>query len=148
VTAPAPLADLELEFHTQLAAPPDRVFAALTRAEHLARWFCDAAESDPREGGTLVCKWNRPGSSAEPYRGTWTTFDAPRTCAFAGGQPGHPDGYAGSCTWTLVPDTHGTRLVTVHRIPSKIEYAELAKTYTWAWPRSLDRLVAYLTPEK
>jgi len=144
----APLADLELEFHTQLAAPVERVFAALTRAEHLARWFCDAAESDPREGGVLVCRWNRPGSSAEPYRGTWVLFDPPRGCGFAGGQPGHPGGYAGRCTWTLAADAHGTRLVTVHQLPSTIEYAPLAQAYAGAWPRSLDRLVAYLTPER
>jgi uncharacterized protein YndB with AHSA1/START domain len=142
----AKVPDVELEFHTTLSAPPERVFAALTRAEHMAHWFSDEAESDPREGGRIVLTWRRPGSSAEPYAGTWVAFEVPRACAMAGGQPGHPDGYAGRIDWTIEPDNGGTRLVTRHRMPPRMEYAPLAALYALAWPRALDRLVAYLTP--
>jgi uncharacterized protein YndB with AHSA1/START domain len=140
--------DLELEFRRTLAAPDERVFAALTRGEHLARWFCDEAQSDPRAGGKVVMRWRRPGSSEQPFAGEWVAFDAPRSCAFAGGQPGHPDGYAGRIDWTLESANGGTRLVTRHRMPPIMEYASLAKLYALAWPRALDRLVQYLTPER
>ena len=139
--------DVELEFRTALAAPPERVFAALTRAEHIARWFCDEAESDPRVGGRLVLTWKRPESSAQPFAGNWLVLEAPRACAMSGGQPGHPDGYAGRIDWSLESDNGGTRLVTRHRLPPRMEYAPLAALYALAWPRALDRLVHYLTPQ-
>lgn len=140
--------DVELEFRRSLPAPPERVFAALTRPEHIARWFCDVAESDPREGGRLVLTWKRPGSSDQPFTGTWVAFDPARTCAFEGGQSGHPDGYAGHVDWMLESAEGGTRLVTVHRMPPRMEYAPLAALYALAWPRALDRLVEYLTPQR
>ena len=31
-----------LEFDARFAAPPERVFAALTEARQIAHWFCDA----------------------------------------------------------------------------------------------------------
>jgi uncharacterized protein YndB with AHSA1/START domain len=40
-----------------IQAPPPVVFAALTDARDLARWFCDRASSDPREGGELNAYW-------------------------------------------------------------------------------------------
>ncbi len=138
--------DVELVFRRTLAAPVERAFAALTRAEHLAHWFCDEAESDPREGGRVLMRWRRPDSSPEPFRGEWLAFDAPRACAFAGGQPGHPDGYAGRVDWTLEPADGATLLVTRHRMPARMDYAPLAKLYALVWPRALDRLVEYLKP--
>jgi uncharacterized protein YndB with AHSA1/START domain len=143
----AKIPDVELIFRTALAAPPDRVFTALTRAEHIARWFCDEAQSDPREDGKVLMRWKRPGSSEQPFEGRWLAFDGPRSCAFAGGQPGHPDGYAGRIDWTLESSDGGTRLVTRHAMPARMDYAPLAALYALAWPRALDRLVEYLTPK-
>ena len=137
--------DVELEFHTAVAAPSGRVFAALTQSEHLAHWFCDEAESDPRGGGRVLLRWRGPEASKQPYAGEWVAFDAPRSCAFAGGQPEHPDGYAGRIDWTLEPANGGTLLVTRHRMPPRIEYAPVVRTYAGAWPRALERLVKYLT---
>jgi uncharacterized protein YndB with AHSA1/START domain len=139
---------VELEFRRALAASPERVFDALTRAEHIAHWFCDDAESEPRQGGRLVLTWKRPGASVQPFAGTWIAFDAPHMCAFEGGQPDHPDGYAGHVDWMLEAIDGGTRLLTVHRMPPTLDYAPLAALYALAWPRALDRLVAYLTPQK
>jgi uncharacterized protein YndB with AHSA1/START domain len=141
-----PVPDVELEFHTLLVAPPARVFAALTQADHLAHWLCDEAQSEPRGGGRVTLRWRRAGSSEQPFTGSWVAFDAPRACAFAGGEPSHPDGYAGRIEWTLEPSDGGTRLVTRHRMPPRVEYADVVKRYAGAWPRALERLAKYLTP--
>lgn len=36
---------------------PAKLYKALTNAKELTRWFCDRAESDPHEGGTVVNVW-------------------------------------------------------------------------------------------
>lgn len=143
-----PVPDVELEFHTALAAPPARVFAALTQAEHLAHWLCDEAQSEPRDGGPVTLRWRRAESSEQPFKGKWLVVDGPRSCAFTGGEPSHPDGYAGRIDWALEASDGGTRLVTRHRMPPRIEYAPVVKRYAGAWPRALDRLMQYLTPKR
>jgi hypothetical protein len=95
-----------------------------------------------------MLRWRGPEASAEPFRGEWVAFDAPRACGFTGGQPGHPDGYAGRIDWMLAPGDGGTVLVTRHRMPPRIEYAPVAKVYASAWLRALERLVKYLTPTR
>lgn len=136
--------DVELRFRTRLAAPPERVFAALTQSGHLARWFCDEAECDPRLGGNLSLAWRRPGASAEPFVAAWRTFDPASSCAFVGGQPEHPNGHGGRIEWTLEADAGGTLLTTRHIMPPHLDYAPVAQRYASAWPRALDRLVEYL----
>jgi uncharacterized protein YndB with AHSA1/START domain len=37
-----------------VAAPIERVWAVITRAEHIASWFSDTAEVDLRPGGSLT----------------------------------------------------------------------------------------------
>lgn len=135
-----------LRFETRFAAPPARVFAALTHAAHLARWFCDEAESQPHAGGRLMLRWTRPNSSPQPYEARWTAFDPPRACAFRGGHSGYPHGDAGAIRFTLTESDGGTRLETEHEFPSGDEYAPIANRYLEAWPRALARLQTYLDP--
>ena len=71
-------ANIVLEFDATLAAPPERVFAALTEGRHLERWFCDACESEPHEDGRLTMRWHRAYSSPWPYDATWTAIEPPR----------------------------------------------------------------------
>ena len=66
----------QIERETIIAAPVERVWALLTEAEHLGRWFGDAgAELDLRPGGAL-----RPaaGPSTAPSAGAWSTVERPR----------------------------------------------------------------------
>jgi uncharacterized protein YndB with AHSA1/START domain len=140
VTVPA----TTLAFHTELVAAPERVFAALTEARHIERWFCDAAVSVPRPGGALSFAWRRPGSSLEPYVGRWETFDPPCACTYSGGHSGYPDGDAGVIAYSLAPLGSGTRLTTLHTLPDRPEYEPIAARYRDAWPRALARLAAYL----
>lgn len=136
-----------LEFVTALAAPPSRVFAALTEARHLERWFCDRAASDPRAGGDLALEWTGPHASGEPFRGHWIECDPPARCSYQGGHSGYPDGDAGTVTFDLVPGSAGTRLTTRHVFPDRPGYQPIVDRYRDAWPRALARLAEYLTPE-
>jgi uncharacterized protein YndB with AHSA1/START domain len=53
----------QIERETVIAAPVERVWALLTEAEHLGRWFGDAgAEIDLRPGGALSLSWEQHGT--------------------------------------------------------------------------------------
>ena len=136
---------LVLAFETRIEAPRGRVFAAVTEGRHLARWFCDAGDSEPALNGRLVLRWNRPGSI--PFEGRWDTFAAPVSCAYEGGNAGHPDGYGGRVEFTLACDGEWTVLAVRHAIPDRPEYRPFVESYREAWPRALARLAAFLTPE-
>jgi uncharacterized protein YndB with AHSA1/START domain len=43
-------------------ASPERVWAALTQAEHVARWFGDSADIDLRPGGKAAFGWAEHGT--------------------------------------------------------------------------------------
>ena len=141
---PAPDDRLLLEFRTELAAPPARVFAALTEASRLAAWFCDEAESEALPGGRLTLRWTRPGSTALPFEGRWTVCQPPLACAYEGGHAGYPDGNAGRVGFELRAAGPGTVLVTRHRLPRRPEYEPIAERYRAAWPRALARLATHL----
>lgn len=66
---------MQIERETVIAAPVERVWALLTEAEHIGRWFSDAgAEVDLRPGGGLVLRWSEHGTGrarivdVEPHR--------------------------------------------------------------------------------
>ena len=140
-------ATILLEFRNEFAAPPARVFAALTEAEHLAHWFCDQAESDAAVGGRVTMRWTRPDSSPQAFEGRWAVFQAPLSCAYDGGHTGYPDGYAGRVGFELHAGDRGTVLITRHRLPQRLDYEPIAERYRGAWPRALARLATYLAAE-
>ncbi len=137
-------ANIVLEFDADLAAPPERVFAALTEGRHLARWFCDACESDPEENGRLTMRWHRAYSSPWPYEATWTVVEPPLKASCHGGHQGYPNRDAGTITFTLAADGAGTKLRVTHEMGHPALYSTFAKGYSDAWPRSLRRLAEYL----
>ena len=59
-------------------APPERVWAIVTEARHLAGWFSDEAEIDLRPGGAMLLTWHGHGS----YRARVETVEEPHTFAF------------------------------------------------------------------
>ena len=103
----------QIERETRINAPVERVWALITQADHIGRWFGDAgAEIDLRPGGALVVRWAEHGTSharvvaVEPhtrfsYR--WAPFSDP-----GGEEP--IDGNSTLVEFTLQPDGDGTRL--------------------------------------
>jgi len=55
------------------AARPEKVFAALTEADQLARWFVDRAVTAPRKGGAFRLTWGK-----YTLRGRVRAIDPPR----------------------------------------------------------------------
>ncbi len=138
-----------LVFSRTFAAPPARVFAALTEGRHLERWFCDTCTSEPHAGGALVMRWTRPGGSGLPFEAHWVAWDAPHAAAFTGGHAGYPGGTAGTVRYTLTRlDDGGTTLEVAHEAPPGEAHAAALASWRDAWPRALDRLVAYLEPAR
>jgi uncharacterized protein YndB with AHSA1/START domain len=103
----------QIERETVINAPVERVWALITEAEHIGRWFGDAgAEIDLRPGGALVVRWAEHGTSharvvaVEPhtrfsYR--WAPFKDP-----GGEEP--IEGNSTLVELTLQPEGDGTRL--------------------------------------
>ena len=135
-----------LEFDADLGAPPGRAFAAITEGRHLERWFCDACESEPEEGGRLTMRWHRPGSSSMPYEATWIEFEPPERCSCRGGHEGYPNRDAGLIEFSLAPRGEGSRLHVRHVMPGGPAYESFEAAYRGAWPRALARLARYLQP--
>jgi uncharacterized protein YndB with AHSA1/START domain len=134
-----------LAYSRDVAAPAARAFAALTEARHLERWFCDAAESDPRAGGALVLRWTRPGSSGLAFEGRWLEVTPPVRARFRGGHAGYPGGDAGEVGFALAPLDAGCRVDVRHAVPDDAAFAPHVAEWRAAWPRALERLARYLS---
>jgi uncharacterized protein YndB with AHSA1/START domain len=66
----------KIEKRVWIRATAEVVFKALTDSKELARWFCDRAASDPREGGELVAYWST-GKSGLKGRALFTRIVKP-----------------------------------------------------------------------
>ena len=120
---------------TTIDAPVERVWALLTEAEHLGRWFGDAgAEIDLRPGGALVLRWSGYGT----VLGRIETIEPHRRFAYRWGldhqEPG--EGNSTLVDFTLTPTGDGTRLRVVES-----GFASLARTEGW-W-QELGELATY-----
>ena len=141
----------QIERETFIAAPVERVWALITKAEHLGRWFGDAgAAIDLRPGGAMLLRWADYGASrgrvvdVEPhtrfaYR--WAPFKDP-----SGEEP--VEGNSTLVELTLQPDGDGTRLRVVESgfaslDTSDEQRAENRKGNTAGWEHETDELREY-----
>ncbi|MDX6768546.1 MAG: SRPBCC domain-containing protein [Elusimicrobiota bacterium] len=54
----------DIRYEVPLKAAPERVYAALTSARELTRWWLSGAETDARNAGRLRLVWPRSGAAA------------------------------------------------------------------------------------
>ncbi len=130
-----------------IAAPIGKVWAAITEAEHIARWFPQAAVLDEvavGAEGTLVFD----GYGAFPVR--IEELDPPRTIAYRwGNDTGHPipldPDHSTVFRFTLDVVDGGTRLTVVESgfesLPGAAANMEDSRS---GWDSELDELVTYL----
>lgn len=139
-----------IERELVLAAPPERVWAALTVPEQMAGWFGTRVELDLRPGGDALFVWEGEEPSVsrievvEPFRRFAFRWHAP------GGNPALPVEETASTLveFTLEAIPEGTRLTLVEsgfaELPPDVRDAARADN-EGGWYEELADLVAYLS---
>ncbi|RSM86497.1 activator of HSP90 ATPase [Kibdelosporangium aridum] len=128
-----------------IAAPIEKVWAALTEEKHVKEWFGDEAEVDLRPGGAIVFGWAAHGR----FHGTVETVEPPRRFSYWWARPADTDPAPGNQTlveFTLSEDGDGTRLRVIESGFTTLSGdQELAvKDNTEGWHLELDELRAYV----
>jgi uncharacterized protein YndB with AHSA1/START domain len=138
----------QIEREVMVAAPIERVWDVVTRAEHVGSWFGDAgAEIDLRPGGTMTVTWEKHGT----VHARVERVEAPRVFAYRwarGADTPVRDDNSTLVEFTLSPDGEQTRLRVVESGFSALnispdEQAKHAEGNTRGWKAELDELVAY-----
>lgn len=133
----------------RVAAPVARVWDVLTKAEHIAGWFGDAARIDLRVGGELVLGWTAHGS----FHAEITRVEPPTRLSYRWHKDAEvttPPIEADSTLveFSLTPDGQGTLLRVVETgfnalaVPAE-EQARRAAENTTGWGEELGQLKVY-----
>ncbi len=134
----------------EIAAPPDRVFQALTTPAELKRWFTSAEcpakfwEMDPHLGGHYRYATEKGsimvnGVSEFECHGEIVEYDPPRVLAYTWLANWHEDiTHRTIVRWELTPTKTGTRVNVKHSGLS--DEAVARKDYAGGWPGVLEML--------
>ena len=99
-----------IERETYIEAPVDRVWAIVTEAEHVGRWFGDAgAEIDLRPGGAMTMSWTRHGTAHAVVEAVEEPVRFAFRWAMEAGEPVRP-GRSTLVEFSLAPERDGTLL--------------------------------------
>jgi uncharacterized protein YndB with AHSA1/START domain len=132
---------MSIEITKRIDATPERVFAALTDANELSRWFTSSAESDPRTGGDYVLRFEFEDESRNhTYAGQYEEI-------VPGERVRYPwKGQFGETTveFSLRPADDGTEVTLNHSGWSEAA-EESRQMHEQGWTFFLDNLERYLT---
>jgi uncharacterized protein YndB with AHSA1/START domain len=136
----------------EIAAPPERVFRALTDSGELAQWFKDAScplkfwRMEARLGGhysyeTEVGRYQINGVTEFKCHGEILEFDPPRLLVYTWISNWHADPQAKTIVrWELAAIPGGTRVKMSHSgVPDEVS----RKDYSGGWVGVLEKLEAF-----
>jgi uncharacterized protein YndB with AHSA1/START domain len=131
---------VNIEITKQIDVPPERVFAALTDADELPRWFPSSAESDPRAGGDFVLRFEfEDDSKNHTYAGQYEEIIQTERVRYPwNGQFGDT-----MVEFVLRPADSGTKLTLRHSGWTEAA-EETRKMHEEGWGFFLDNLERYL----
>ena len=105
----------------EIAAPPARVFAALTDPVQLLAWWGDRRtfpsthwELDARVGGQWLSRWRGPDGATFALGGEILEIDAPRVLAYSWWDERYPGLPRTTVRYELTPTPAGTRVTLTH----------------------------------
>lgn len=137
----------------EIAAPPERVFQALTKAEELARWFTDPScpvkswEMEARLGGRYRYETEKGavvvnGVSEFECHGEILEIDPPRLLVYTWIANWHDDKRRTTLVrWELTPTADGTHVKVIHNGLTQENAAR--KDYSNGWPGVLAMLKVF-----
>jgi uncharacterized protein YndB with AHSA1/START domain len=139
-----------IEKDVLIAAPVERVWELITRAEHVGRWFGDVgAEIDLRPGGRLTLSWREHGT----FYGRVETVEPPHRFAYRWlskiESRAEPTPANSTLTeFTLAAEDDGTRVVVVETGFDALEVDASERTalftsHSGGWVAELHDLVTY-----
>jgi len=138
--------DVTLRLERQIAAPPERVFAAWTQAEGLTRWFGPTQEHsvrvhelDVRVGGRYRLEMLHSSGRSSVVFGTYQEITPPRRLVFTWMWENENLKAETLVTVLVEPEGKGSRLVVLHERFSNTEERE---KHNQGWTGCLDRLEA------
>ncbi|MCU1449074.1 MAG: hypothetical protein JWP02_1244 [Acidimicrobiales bacterium] len=123
----------ELRFTRVVPHPPEKVWRALTEAEHRKVWFPDTVEGEFAPGATL--RFVSDDDAFPPFEGKVLTYDPPRVLEHTWG--------ADIIRFVLEPDDDGTVLTLTDTIT---EVGKAARDGA-GWHECLDWLESHLAAE-
>ena len=142
------IVDESIVGEVDLAAPPERVFAALTDPAELGAWWGDTENyrtfdwvSDLRVGGERSCKAeNRTAGRMSTLKGKYVEIDPPRALAFTW-EPSWEKVHPTLVRIELTAISTGTRLLLTHS--GWAENIQARSSHENGWPRVLGFLQAH-----
>jgi uncharacterized protein YndB with AHSA1/START domain len=131
-----------------VAAPPERVFQALTDPSQLPKWWgsrelyrITRMEADVREGGAYIISGQGVDGVAFDVRGEYIEVDPPHLLAYSWTASWTGD-LKSTVRWELTPARDGTLVKVRHSGLSSSP--EAAKSYGGGWPIVMGWMQAYL----
>jgi uncharacterized protein YndB with AHSA1/START domain len=137
--------DTTLRLERTIAAPREKVFAAWTQAEAVARWFapgaaykCAVPALEARPGGVYRIEMAHSGGNVHFVGGVYREVVAPSRLVFTWGWEKNPERGQTLVTVELFEQGAGTRLVLTHELFPSIEVRDSHKA---GWNGGLDQIV-------
>jgi uncharacterized protein YndB with AHSA1/START domain len=138
----------------QIAAPPERVFRAISDAGELQRWFTSPEcpvkfwQMDARVGGRYSYETEKGsivvnGVTEFKCHGEIVEYDPPRLLVYSWIANWHDDPKSGTLVrWELAPKANGTHVRVTHSGLGNLPVAR--KDYTGGWPGVVEQLKRFV----